>query len=341
MLELDVHRDVLAALKRAEEGGHAPILAEPELPEPACRVCGCTHHHPCEGGCHWVSPGLCSRCAQGGRFLTPDPVEVAGVTLHDGMAEAERAFRHRGELSFYWGGDGAALVMARDVQYEADGIPRVRGGHVLTREALDQLIRGVQGAAPTRTVLPPHVIMWDGLRVAWWVPTARRRIWFDEKTRPELALINRQEVTHPPLLFIADPGHLQLYALPANERPTAATPVYQAPYFNVYDTGGVCAGKVAWPKTLDVEKLAQWETAFFDSVGTNPTARRLTLYPGGTAKLWAAMLEAGAFPLDSLVPLGLTVLDVINHTETPRTDPFVREEIVPELPALEGEQDAP
>ena len=29
-----------------------------------CWVCGCTDDHACEGGCYWVIPGLCSRCAE-------------------------------------------------------------------------------------------------------------------------------------------------------------------------------------------------------------------------------------------------------------------------------------
>jgi hypothetical protein len=29
----------------------------------ACRVCGCSHHDPCEEGCWWVEPDLCSACA--------------------------------------------------------------------------------------------------------------------------------------------------------------------------------------------------------------------------------------------------------------------------------------
>lgn len=32
--------------------------------EPACQVCGCTDAQACEGGCMWVTPTLCSRCAQ-------------------------------------------------------------------------------------------------------------------------------------------------------------------------------------------------------------------------------------------------------------------------------------
>ena len=29
---------------------------------PACEGCGCTEDNACEGGCHWVAPGLCSQC---------------------------------------------------------------------------------------------------------------------------------------------------------------------------------------------------------------------------------------------------------------------------------------
>lgn len=28
------------------------------------RVCGCTDDNACEGGCYWVEPGLCSKCAE-------------------------------------------------------------------------------------------------------------------------------------------------------------------------------------------------------------------------------------------------------------------------------------
>ena len=29
-----------------------------------CRVCGCTDDRGCAGGCLWVAPDLCSRCAR-------------------------------------------------------------------------------------------------------------------------------------------------------------------------------------------------------------------------------------------------------------------------------------
>ncbi len=29
----------------------------------SCRICGCTEHDACEGGCSWVGANLCSTCA--------------------------------------------------------------------------------------------------------------------------------------------------------------------------------------------------------------------------------------------------------------------------------------
>ena len=35
----------------------------PAGPRPqTCRICGCTEHSPCEGGCWWVESDLCSAC---------------------------------------------------------------------------------------------------------------------------------------------------------------------------------------------------------------------------------------------------------------------------------------
>jgi hypothetical protein len=31
---------------------------------PFCAECGCSQLKPCEGGCVWATPALCSRCAR-------------------------------------------------------------------------------------------------------------------------------------------------------------------------------------------------------------------------------------------------------------------------------------
>lgn len=45
------------------------------LQVPHCKVCGCTDHFACAGGCAWYAPGLCSKCAPA--TLTLANMEVA------------------------------------------------------------------------------------------------------------------------------------------------------------------------------------------------------------------------------------------------------------------------
>jgi len=47
---------------------------------PTCRECGCTEHHACVGGCSWVQPDLCSRCAY-------QPKTLVGVVFDGDVAQ--------------------------------------------------------------------------------------------------------------------------------------------------------------------------------------------------------------------------------------------------------------
>lgn len=47
------------------------MLAAPGEPR-ACTTCGCTDERACLGGCSWVAPGLCSRCAEAEHVETPE-----------------------------------------------------------------------------------------------------------------------------------------------------------------------------------------------------------------------------------------------------------------------------
>lgn len=56
------------------------LSRHPELTpvsERACRECGCTEASACPGGCYWVEPDLCSRCAR------TDDLRVEGDEEHD------------------------------------------------------------------------------------------------------------------------------------------------------------------------------------------------------------------------------------------------------------------
>jgi hypothetical protein len=57
--------DGLRVCDRATGQVYTMLLAD----GPACRVCGCTEHNACAGGCFWVSPDVCSGCF---RAMTAD-----------------------------------------------------------------------------------------------------------------------------------------------------------------------------------------------------------------------------------------------------------------------------
>lgn len=224
-------------------------------------------------------------------------------------------------------GAAGAVVTGHDIFDVPGHGPTLVSGYPITREMADLLVRGLERRVPTRAVLPPEVLCWDGLRLAWWRPATLRPIRF-RTGKPDLDALSLREVLHPATLFVTDPGRLRVYALAGDARPTAATPVFQAPYYNTYADGSVCAGAVPFPRSAEVTDIPAWERAWYESEGTHCTCRELTRYPGGHDALWPAMRTATVFPVDSLVPTGQTVLDVLNQEGLGAMGPAVQELIV-------------
>lgn len=257
------------------------------------------------------------------------------VHLHDSLTAGDLEHRLRACLCLYINEtQTSALVQAHDLRINERGVPEVLAGYPLTRDGVQQLVSLLRGTLPVRALWPASVLSADPERVAWWTPARRRRIWFCPKQQPRLQHLTRREVLHPATLFVADPGRLYVFALAENTRPLPDTPVYQPPYLNCYEDGQVCTGEVVWPGSVAVETLPQWEATWFDSVGTFPVTEELTRFPGGHNALWEAMQTAETFPADALLPLGQTVLDVVNRVAPYRPPgPAMRERIL--TPAAE------
>lgn len=85
----DVHGSVTPAI-RAFEAADAhcsdqlleavseavPVIDPDRPPLPVslgevCAQCGCSHHDPCEDGCGWHAPGLCTACADDDNQAAP------------------------------------------------------------------------------------------------------------------------------------------------------------------------------------------------------------------------------------------------------------------------------
>jgi PRTRC genetic system protein B len=97
--------------------------------------------------------------------------------------------------------------------------------------------------------------------VIWYRPAMVRSLNFSAA----LGIKGGTEVRTPALLFLADGNSLYIYALMDDNRPEAATKLYNAPFFNIYSDGRVCLGtaRVGQRSTTYEGEAARFERAFF------------------------------------------------------------------------------
>lgn len=115
-------------------------------------------------------------------------------------------------------------------------------------------------------ILPPHVLHINtGERghVVWHTPAQKRKLYFVK----ELKLENKTYPI-PPMLWKASREHLQVFTLKDNNRPGIESMLYNAPFFNLHESGLVCMGTVdiQIDHDCDLEKFMQlWDEYFFNS----------------------------------------------------------------------------
>jgi PRTRC genetic system protein B len=117
-------------------------------------------------------------------------------------------------------------------------------------------------------------------------------------------------VPHPALLFAVVQGSWYVFALAKNERPNKTTELQFAPYFNVYDSGGICVGSARVPQGISSDSIPVWEAAFFESEFTHVNGnQRKASHPRGEYALWKELLDGvyRTFPVEYLVPTKRTL----------------------------------
>lgn len=220
-----------------------------------------------------------------------------------GGASVQYELKHA--LLIYEGSDkNLACTTHKIANYH--GRPTITAGQPITVSGLESLIQSL-GKSSGATFLPATVLSLGIERVIWWCPAGRRRIWFKPDNRfnknltPQqtaelkaLGKLNGQWVHWPALLFMAGRG-LSVFALAANVRPEANTPLYQAPCWNLHD-GGMCAGNLKLP-TVSPDNLPTFEKAFFDSSFTHHSGgNKLTRHPQGHTGLWTELAARKTAP---------------------------------------------
>ncbi len=187
------------------------------------------------------------------------------------------------------------------IQSETGGAPSLGPGQLLSMAGVRELASQLGTGCPVE-FLPDHVLARTPDMLAWWTPAASRTMFFRAKS--ELADVSGKLFPQPALLFAVSRGVLHVRALAASCRPSADTTLAAAPYWNIDDSGAVCAGTMRVPKSLTVSSIAAWQQAFFQSEFTHPGgAGRLTRKRGGTAALWKSLAGKARFPRLLLVEL--------------------------------------
>jgi len=218
----------------------------------------------------------------------------------------------RRAVLIYDGQQGGALATVHDIE-DVDGEPVIGAGQAMTPRAAMDLARALLKRAAHGGFLPETVLYMESDLIVWWVPPARRHIAFNVGAGQAEAFGGRESgeaVPHPGLVFAASGRIWRVWAVKGKARPTPATALYQAPYFNVDVQGSICQGNAPVPEGTTVEKIEAWNDAFLHSYFTHPNGPgRLVHYRGGAYAFWRDMLDGRfrRFPERVLVDVKTTL----------------------------------
>jgi len=175
-----------------------------------------------------------------------------------------------------------------------------------TRQEKSRSFLHPQGILPASVL---HYNLGGNGSVLWFTPAGERKLFFSKNLE-----IQGDKAHIPPLLWKADKNSLRIFALFTHRKPAENTPLYHAPFFNIYRDGRVCMGtvNVEIKNSASLENfMALWEKYFFNSYfshlmgGHEPTKTNCFL-------LWKKLVETQEiFPKKVLIKTSLTVKDLL------------------------------
>lgn len=188
---------------------------------------------------------------------------------------------------------------------------QIAAGQPATREGVVDLFEKLAKQMTLNVdFLSEGVLSISADHMVWWMPPCARNVFFNTKELGKRAA----KVPHPGLVFAVVKGNWFVFALESAKRPQLDTPLYHAPYFNVYDDGGICAGSAAKPKGIAAGAIPQWEAAFFDSEFTHINGSiKKARHPRGEYAMWKELLDGKypTFPVEYLAPQTTTIADLM------------------------------
>lgn len=213
-------------------------------------------------------------------------------------------------------GRGASYVEYFDM--DENGCPT--NPHPLTVQEARALAKSLQTKKETanaflkpKGLLPKNVLYINPDPVSggilWYTPPMAHRLHFAKQLDMESGTAST-----PALLWQAGRKRLDIYALTTGSKPTLATKLYHAPFFNVYQNGNVCMGSVAVDiaKSATLEEfIAAWEGYFFDSYFSHLVQEHNPV-KGNIVQLWKGLIKTRQpFPAAVLLPTQKKLKDLL------------------------------
>ncbi|MCA3043933.1 MAG: PRTRC system protein B [Rhodocyclaceae bacterium] len=216
------------------------------------------------------------------------------------------------ETSYYGISSNRAMAFAtvHDIACDGKKPPRLLPAQPLATNTLEKMLTELQGVAPL-AYIAPNVLAQSKNITVWWRPTSTATLSLrcvDHMGANYASLdLLKLVVPLPALVFKLDKarGALGVFALNASERPTPSTPLFRAPFANVYDAGDVCLGTVK--HTTDYETA---EHNFIVSEFTHDVGSVARIKGGGPSwRFWHRLAKSGrkTFPVDKLAPTNRTL----------------------------------
>jgi PRTRC genetic system protein B len=163
-------------------------------------------------------------------------------------------------------------------------------------------------------ILPTNILHINPSRdkgaVIWYTKSQKRPLYFIEG----LGIPSGQSFV-PAMVWQATKNSLRVFALSTCRRPTEKTPLYYAPFFNIYEDGRVCMGSVSIEikESACVEEFTKaWEDYFFNSyfshlLGENSPVK------GNCVTLWKDLVTSDrTFPTTLLKSTKKTVKNLLS-----------------------------
>ncbi|HGF4015137.1 PRTRC system protein B [Burkholderia cenocepacia] len=173
-------------------------------------------------------------------------------------------------------------------------------------DALDRLAEREQ----TRALFHSRLLGRGVDYAVWYVPPGKRHLAFNH---PSVGGKKAGTCALPGLVFFLVRDDWYVFAYRGKRRPSARTPLYRTPFYNVWQEGRICVGNIDLPKQGTSAPLEQWEDAFFGTWFTHPNIPEAQLLRKGEncGKLWMALLAGKheSFPSALLARMGMRLED--------------------------------